>query len=68
MNVLITGGAGFLGLQLARLLLQRGTLNLDGKAVTIDRLTLLDVVAPQIDDARVRVVTGDLSEIGRAHV
>ncbi|MCO4892343.1 SDR family oxidoreductase [Cupriavidus sp. WGtm5] len=63
MNVLITGGAGFLGLQLARLLLQRGTLNLDGKAVSFERLTLLDVVAPQgLDDARVRVVTGDLSD------
>ncbi|WP_439685342.1 D-erythronate dehydrogenase [Cupriavidus oxalaticus] len=63
MNVLITGGAGFLGLQLARLLLQRGTLNLSGKAVAFDRLTLLDVVAPQgLDDARVRVVTGDLSD------
>lgn len=62
MNVLITGGAGFLGLQLARLLLQRGALQLDGNAVAIDRLTLLDVVAPQIDDARVRVVTGDLSD------
>ncbi|WP_316149338.1 D-erythronate dehydrogenase [Cupriavidus sp. BIC8F] len=63
MNVLITGGAGFLGLQLARLLLQRGTLNLDGHPVAINRLTLLDVVAPQgLDDARVRVVTGDLSD------
>ncbi|RWA56249.1 NAD-dependent epimerase [Cupriavidus sp. UYMSc13B] len=63
MNVLITGGAGFLGLQLARLLLQRGTLNLDGQPVAIERLTLLDVVAPQgLDDARVRVVTGDLSD------
>ncbi|QQX85848.1 SDR family oxidoreductase [Cupriavidus necator] len=63
MNVLITGGAGFLGLQLARLLLQRGTLNLDGQPVAIDCLTLLDVVAPQgLDDARVRVVTGDLSD------
>jgi len=63
MNVLITGGAGFLGLQFARLLLQRGTLNLDGQPVAIDRLTLLDVVAPQgLDDARVRVVTGDLSD------
>ncbi|UIF87481.1 D-erythronate dehydrogenase [Cupriavidus sp. UYPR2.512] len=65
MNVLITGGAGFLGLQLARLLLQRGTLNLDGQPVVIQRLTLLDVVAPQgLDDARVRVVTGDLSDPG----
>ncbi|WP_432260004.1 D-erythronate dehydrogenase [Cupriavidus sp. TMH.W2] len=63
MNVLITGGAGFLGLQLARLLLQRGALNLDGQPVAIGRLTLLDVVAPQgLDDARVRVVTGDLSD------
>lgn len=63
MNVLITGGAGFLGLQLARLLLRRGTLDLDGRAVAFDRLTLLDVVAPQgLDDARVRVVTGDLSD------
>lgn len=62
MNVLITGGAGFLGLQLARHLLQRGALSLDGKAVTISRLTLLDVVAPQIDDARVRAITGDLSD------
>ena len=62
MNVLITGGAGFLGLQLARLLLERGTLTLDGKAVTIDRLTLLDVVAPPIDNPRARVVTGDLSD------
>ncbi|SOZ51088.1 putative NAD-dependent epimerase/dehydratase [Cupriavidus taiwanensis] len=67
MNVLITGGAGFLGLQLARLLLQRGTLNLDGQAVAFERLTLLDVVAPQgldqgLDNGRVRVVTGDLSD------
>ena len=63
MNVLITGGAGFLGLQLARLLLQRGTLDLDGRAVPFGRLTLLDVAAPQgLNDARVRVVTGDLSD------
>ncbi|MGO4154220.1 D-erythronate dehydrogenase [Cupriavidus sp. YAF13] len=63
MQVLITGGAGFLGLQLARQLLQRGTLDIDGKPVAIAGLTLLDVVAPPpLNDARVRVVTGDLSD------
>ena len=63
MNVLITGGAGFLGLRLARQLLAEGTLTLGGKPERIQRLTLLDVSAPEsLDDARVRVVTGDLSD------
>jgi nucleoside-diphosphate-sugar epimerase len=63
MQVLITGGAGFLGLRLARLLLERGALDVDGAPVELTGISLLDVVAPPpLDDPRVRVLTGDLSD------
>lgn len=64
MNVVITGGAGFLGQRLARKLLSRGTLSsASGVQQRIDRLVLLDVVpAADFDDPRVRVLTGDLSD------
>jgi len=62
MNVLITGGAGFLGTWLARELLARGTLpDSDRREQPILRLTLLDIVPPpQIDDPRVRAVVGSI--------
>ena len=67
MHLVITGGAGFLGVRLARTLLQRGTLALAGAAPQpITRLTLVDRAAPPVDltaDARVQVVTGDLNEL-----
>lgn len=65
MRVLITGGAGFLGLALTQRLLQRGTLSgPDGNDQRIEQLTLADIVAPSraIADDRVRVVTGDFTD------
>ena len=64
MNVVITGGAGFLGQRLARSLLARGSLSSGGNAdEPIDRLVLVDVVpAPDFDDPRVRVIAGDLAD------
>ena len=60
MNILITGGAGFLGRGLATALLQRGTL----AGRDIATLMLADLVAPTdtalTEDARVRVHVGDL--------
>ena len=66
-HVVITGGAGFLGVRLARSLLARGQLSLAGSAPTpIARITLVDRAAPPDDltaDARIAVVIGDLGEI-----
>jgi D-erythronate 2-dehydrogenase len=62
MNVLITGGAGFLGQRLAKRLLERG--QLDGQS--IDEIVLLDVARPQdetlLNDPRIKAETGDIAE------
>jgi nucleoside-diphosphate-sugar epimerase len=64
MNILITGGSGFLGAKLARHLLAQPSVALAGASPrTIDRLWLTDLVPPPVDlasDARVHSLTGDL--------
>jgi D-erythronate 2-dehydrogenase len=64
MNVLITGGAGFLGARLARWLLSKGVLRgRDGRERALARLTLLDVARPSgLGDPRVRTVVGSMAD------
>jgi nucleoside-diphosphate-sugar epimerase len=60
MNILITGGAGFLGQRLARCLLQDGQIG--GEPVR--RIMLVDqAAAPDLGDARVRVFAADIADL-----
>jgi len=66
MNILITGGSGFVGARLARTLLAQGSLALRGAAARkIESITLADRAPPPDDlarDPRVKFVGGDLTE------
>jgi nucleoside-diphosphate-sugar epimerase len=64
MNLVITGGAGFLGQQLIRALLARGALEVSdrGAAQPIESITCFDQVEGALLDARVRNVAGDIAD------
>lgn len=65
MKIIITGGAGFLGVRLARTLLAIGSLSVNGQAAApITRITLADRAPPPDDlvaDPRIEVALGDLN-------
>ena len=65
MNVLITGGTGFIGKQIAKEILKAGSLTLDdNKPQSIDKIILFDAFAgddlPQ--DPRIEVIVGDITD------
>jgi len=66
-DVVITGGAGFLGSRLARQLLAAGSLGVAGAGPRpLSRVTLIDQAPPPAGlaaDGRVTVVRGDLGEL-----
>jgi D-erythronate 2-dehydrogenase len=66
-NVVVTGGAGFLGARLARQLLAAGSLGVAGsRERPLERVTLVDrapVPADLAADERVAAIRGDLGEL-----
>jgi D-erythronate 2-dehydrogenase len=65
MRVIITGGAGFLGMRLAQAILKRGALTTaTGALREITSIVLVDQVAPPfgLGDPRVTPVVGDISD------
>ena len=70
MDVLITGGTGFIGRRLVAALLSRGTLpGADGREQPIGKLVVSDIAEPPSplpDDPRIETRFGDFSEPGAA--
>ena len=67
MDILITGGSGFLGKKLAAKLLERGRISIaGGETARIHRIHLFDLVAPEglPDDDRLVSTTGDITDAG----
>lgn len=66
MNVLVTGGAGFIGQQLIQSILARGQVVCDdsGKATRVDRILAFDVAPGAIADPRLEYRVGNIADPG----
>jgi nucleoside-diphosphate-sugar epimerase len=69
-NVLITGGAGFIGQRVAAAMLERGSLpDAENNEVPITRIRISDIAQPLTaiaDDERIETVIGDFTAAGAA--
>ncbi|UCE32633.1 MAG: NAD-dependent epimerase/dehydratase family protein [Burkholderiales bacterium] len=65
MNIVVTGGAGFLGQALIRRLVEDGSIALDGQRIAFERIVCFDTTHGALADPRVANVAGTITDIAQ---